>query len=225
MSTVTQAANIRSCRVLERAGAHLTEEFSYQEVLLRKYTFARSMFGNVIKEKLMRYVSSGTRLFEARVEWGNMPLQITYYLGNEPPPVEYVSSVRAIVFRNRSVLVVKQANGHLYILPGGRVEKGESLKETLQREMLEETGWTVSDKKLLGFMHLHHLGVKPENYKYPYPDFLWPIYLAEAGEFSADAKIPDEWVSESEFRPVEEVKKLPLDKSELLLLDAALKLR
>jgi 8-oxo-dGTP pyrophosphatase MutT (NUDIX family) len=109
--------------------------------------------------------------------------------------------------------------------PGGRVEKDESPEETLRRELLEETGWTMSDKKLLGFMHLHHLGAIPPNYKYPYPDFLWPIYLAEAGEFSADAKIPDEWVSESEFLPVEEVIKLPLDKGEFLLLDAAFKLR
>ena len=104
------------------------------------------------------------------------------------------------------------------------MEKGESLLETLRREILEETGWTVLSTELLGFMHFHHLGDKPRNYKYPYPDFLWPIYLAEAGDFIAEAKVPDKWVFESGFQPVNAVRKLPLDEAELLLLEAALKL-
>jgi 8-oxo-dGTP pyrophosphatase MutT (NUDIX family) len=178
-----------------------------------------------MQEELTRFLATGTWLSEESVAMGTLPLRITLYLGNEPPPLKYVSSVRAIVFRNCSVLVVRQASGHMYIIPGGRVEKGESLPETLRREILEETGWTLFGIKLLGFMHLHHLGAKPQNYEYPYPDFLWPIYLAEAKDFVAEAKVPDKWVFESDFRPIEEVRKLPLEKGELLLLEAALILR
>jgi len=180
-----------------------------------------------MKEELIRFLATGTLICSASAEWGGgtLPLEITCYLGNKPPPLKYVSSVRAIVFRNSSVLVVRQANGHMYILPGGRREKGENLLKTLRREILEETGWTLLSTELLGFMHLHHLGDKPRNYEYPYPDFLWPVYLAEAGNFIAEAKIPDKWVFESGFQPVDEVRKLPLDEFELLLLDAALKLR
>ena len=226
VSAVTQVANLQSCRLLERLGAHVSTEFTYRGALVRQYTFSRSMFGNIIKERLIRFVSTGTRLCEESVSWGGtLPLRITYYLSDELPPFEYVSSVRAMVFRNQSVLVLKGTNGHMHLLPGGRVEKGESMLETLRREILEETGWTVFGTKLLGFMHLHHLGAKPQNYEYPYPDFLWPIYLAEAREFVAATKIPDERMFESEFRSVEEVRKLPLDKCDLILLDAALKLR
>lgn len=180
-----------------------------------------------MEEELTRFLATGTHLCSGLAEWGNgtLPLQITCYLGNEPPPLKYVSSVRAIVFRNQSVLVVRQANGHLYILPGGRVEKGESLSKALRREILEETGWTLFGTKLLGFIHLHHLGAKPENYEYPYPDFLWPIYIAEARDFVAEAIAPDEYVYDSDFRPVEEVRNLPILKNELLLLEAALQLR
>jgi 8-oxo-dGTP pyrophosphatase MutT (NUDIX family) len=180
-----------------------------------------------VQDQLTCFLATGTRLFEESVTWGNgaLPLRITYYLGNEPPPLEYVSSVRAIVFRNRSVLVVKQTNGHVYILPGGRVEKGENLPEALRREILEETGWTLSGTNLLGFMHLHHLGAKPQNYEYPYPDFLWPIYCADAKDFVPEAKVPDEYVFESDFRPVDEVMKLTLVKGQLALLEVALRVR
>ena len=223
MSAVTQVANIRSWRLLERSGAHLVEEFSYRDILLRKYTFARSMFGNVIKEKLMRYVSSGTRLFEARIEWGNMPLQVTYYLGNEPTPGG-ICVVRASYRLPEPFCTGRETGKWARIYPARRTGgKGRESEETLRREMLEETGWTMSHKKLLGFMHLHHLGAKPENYKYPYPDFLWPIYLAEAGEFSADAKIRMSGCLNLNSGLLK--KKAPLDKGELLLLDAALKQR
>jgi 8-oxo-dGTP pyrophosphatase MutT (NUDIX family) len=180
-----------------------------------------------MEEELIRFLATGTLICSSSAEWGNgtLPLEIKCYLGNEPPPLKYVSSVRAIVFQNHSVLVVKQANGQMYILPGGRREKGESLLETLRREILEETGWTLLSTELLGFMHLHHLGDKPRNYEYPYPDFLWPVYFAEAGDFIAEAKVPDKWVFESGFQSVNEVKKLPVEEFELLLLDAALKLR
>ncbi|MEK7353296.1 MAG: NUDIX domain-containing protein [Chloroflexota bacterium] len=180
-----------------------------------------------MQKDLSDFLAGGTRLCEETVVWGNgtLPLQITYYLGNKLPPVKYVSSVRAIVFRERSVLVITQENGQMYILPGGRVEKGELPLETLKREILEETGWTLLKTDLLGFMHFYHLGAKPEHYAYPYPDFLWLTYLAEAKNFNARAIIPDDYGFKSSFQPIEEVTKLPLREGELLLLDAALKLR
>jgi 8-oxo-dGTP pyrophosphatase MutT (NUDIX family) len=180
-----------------------------------------------MKEELTRFLATGKRLCSESVEWGNgtLPLQITYYLGHEPPPLKYVSSVRAIIFRNHSTLVLRQADGHSYILPGGRVEKSEGLEEALRREILEETGWTLCRMELLGFMHLHHLGAKPQNYEYPFPDFIWPVYLAEAGDFVVNARIPDEWVYESEFKSLEEVRKVPIYKGELLLLEAAVLIR
>ncbi len=180
-----------------------------------------------MRDDLSSFLATGTQLYEGPVTWGDgtLPLQITYYLGDNQPPVKYVSSVRAIVFQERTALVVIDHEGQRYILPGGRVEKGESPLEALNREVLEETGWTLLNIESLGFMHFHHLGPEPKGYKYPYPDFVWPIYVAEANDFRAEAIQPDDYVSSSYFSPVKEVAKLPLGEGPLLLFDAALKLR
>ena len=58
---------------------------------------------------LSDFIMSGKRLAEEAVTWGDaLHLRITYYLLDaEHPPSQYVSSVRAIVFRRDSVLVVR----------------------------------------------------------------------------------------------------------------------
>ena len=176
---------------------------------------------------LEQYLSTGTKLGSIDVMWGEgtMPVKITTYLSDAMAPEQYISSARSIVVKDNSVLVVSQENGHHYILPGGRLEPGESPLDALHREILEETGWTISDLKHIGFMHLHYLFSKPDGFKYPYPDSIWSIFISEALEYKSEMIIPDDWVDDSEFRDIIEVKQLPLDKGELLLLDQALKIR
>ena len=134
--------------------------------------------------ELKKFLNSSTPLVEASTSWGDMlPLHITYYLSSELPPSIFVSSVRSIVFQADSVLVVRDAENHFHITPGGRRQKNETLEETLHREVLEETGWTLSEISLLGFMHFHLLAAKPTGYPYPYPDFLMLIYIAQADKY------------------------------------------
>ncbi len=173
------------------------------------------------------FVRSGVLLFQDSVAWddGTMPLNVSYYLGTETAPVELVSSVRAIVFRGDEVLVVSQKNGGVYILPGGRVEEGERPLDTLKREVIEETGWTLKLPRLLGWLHIHHLGPMPPGYRYPYPDFIWPIYIAEAHRYVPTAIVPDDYVSESSFHNINEVRTMPINRGELLLLEAAIESR
>jgi len=180
-----------------------------------------------MEEQLYNFLTTGTYLCSESVTWGNgtIPLQSKYYLSNKQPPLKYVSSVRAIVFRENSVLVITSRQGQLYILPGGRVETGELPLETLKREVLEETGWSLRTTVLLGFMHFKHLGPKPDNYEYPYPDFIWPIYIGEANSYTPEAILPDDWVKQSHFQLIREVQNLPIREGEILLLDAASKLR
>lgn len=54
-------------------------------------------------------------------------------------------AVRALIQRNGKILVIvnTDTNGVFYILPGGRQELFESLKETLAREVNEEVGAEV----------------------------------------------------------------------------------
>ena len=186
-------------------------------------------------KQLDRYLSSGTELVQEHFTWdlgllipgrkGTLPVKVTTYLYDILAPERYVSSVRSIVFKDDSILVISQDNGEYYILPGGRLESGETPLDTLNREILEETGWTIVNPDHIGFMHFHHLGEKPADYRYPFPDFIWPIYISEAVEYKSEMKIYDRWVSGSEFHDIIEVRKLPLTQRELLLLDEALKVR
>ena len=53
------------------------------------------------------------------------------------------------------------------------------------REVLEETGWTIRDARLLGLAHFQHLTPKPVAYRYPYPNFLHLVYVANADRYDA----------------------------------------
>lgn len=175
--------------------------------------------------ELADFLASGKQFAEESITWGNMPLRLTYHLATAQPPVQYVSSVRAIVFRNDDVLVVRGDRGQFYILPGGRKEKNELPEETLRREVLEETGWTLKELSILGFMHFHHLGPEPVNYPYPYPDFLWLIYIAQADNYIPEVILADKYVRGVRFCTIEELPRLDFEKGALAFLDDAIKLR
>jgi 8-oxo-dGTP diphosphatase len=61
--------------------------------------------------------------------------------------------VHAIVERGRALLLVKRAarlsEGGKWGLPGGFLDRGESLREGIRRELREETGWDGRVERLL----------------------------------------------------------------------------
>ena len=65
-----------------------------------------------------------------------------------------ISSVLAIILNNNDeVLFVRQKTGPLkgwWLLPGGHVKFGETLRDAVVREVEEETGLLVKVSKLLG---------------------------------------------------------------------------
>ncbi len=63
-------------------------------------------------------------------------------------------AVSAAIVRGGKVLVVRRARNpalHLFTLPGGAVEAGETLRQAVIREVLEETALTVEPVALAGF--------------------------------------------------------------------------
>lgn len=82
------------------------------------------------------------------VMWGgNTQLEVSSWVHPDPPPLALVTSIRALVVADEGVAVLHNANGS-HILPGGRREPGESVGETLRREILEETGFLFLDAAL-----------------------------------------------------------------------------
>ena len=148
-------------------------------------------------------------------------LEISAAIGAEPPPLAYVTSVRCVVIRQGQVLVVQDPESY-HILPGGRREPGETLAQTLRREVLEETGWTLGALRPLGFIHFHHLTPRPADYPYPYPDFFQIVYLAEAVDYVPSAVQPGDYELGSAFYPPAAAAALGLSEGERLFLTTAL---
>src|SRR5919204_4236501 len=173
-----------------------------------------------LEELLARH----TPVDEGEAEWpGGVRLRIRGYLTDETPPLDYVSSVRAVVLRGDEVLVFHDRGGRPHLLPGGRREGGEPVEATLRREVREETGWEIAALRPLGFIHFRHLTPMPPGYGHAYPDFLQLVYAAEAAHHTPDAPIVDEWVVASALRPIDEARRLGIERGELLFLEAALR--
>ena len=176
---------------------------------------------------LASYLARHTPVAETEVAWrdGAVRLRVTSYLSEELPPLEHISSVRCIVFRGDSVLVVREGDS-AHVVPGGRREAGETLRQTLARELLEETGWTVERPRLAGVVRLRHLGPRPPDIPTAsplYPDFLWVIYAAEADEHRPEALLPGSPEGVASFVPLAEVDALGLGPESRIFLEHALR--
>ena len=153
-----------------------------------------------------------------------LPLRVAGYLGDDMPPLEYVTSARTVVFRDDEVLVMRNLD-EAHVLPGGQRERDEALLETVRREVLEEAGWSLDVEGVLGFIHLRHLGQKPPGFPYLYPDFTQVVYLSEAVHHEPDAMMSDGYEVEARFHPVSEARRLNLTLAGKLFLDAAVQLK
>jgi ADP-ribose pyrophosphatase YjhB (NUDIX family) len=158
---------------------------------------------------------------DEQTEWPLGRLRVRTYLTSTLPPLDLVTSVRALVRKGDQILVVRDPVS-VHILPGGRREPGETLMQTLEREVLEETGWTMRDARLLGLAHFQHLAPKPAEYRYPYPDFLHLVYVATADHYDAAQREADAYELEAGFQPLSAVATLPISQGERVLLQAAL---
>ena len=180
-----------------------------------------------VTPEIADFLTELTPVAEGTAVWGDgtLPLSISGYVSAESPPQQYVSSVRCVLFRESEVLVFKDKTDSVHLLPGGRCEPGETFEQTLHREIVEETGWTIQNPALLGFVHFHHENPAPPDYAYPHPDFLQLVFQAEAAEQKATKEPQDEWVVDSQFRALAEVETLPVSSLDLAFLQAALKER
>lgn len=81
-----------------------------------------------------------------------------------------------------------------YTLPGGHVEKDESIVDAVVREMQEETGLTVQNPRLCGIK------------QFPIEGGRYIVFLYEADEFEGEIISSDEgqmhWVSKDELQSV-----------------------
>ena len=153
------------------------------------------------------------------LDWhgGEIKLVASAYVTHELPPPDYITSVRSLVFHDDSVLLMRNRDG-ARVLPGGRLEAGETLLDALHREIREEAGVQIRDIHRLGFVHLRHRTQKPPQYAYPYPDFFWVVFRSHSHSNCAVPQKPDEYQISAEFVPLASLGSLrlrPLDQAYL----------
>ncbi len=78
-------------------------------------------------------------------------------------------TVRAILKNDRGLYAVMYAGKfHLYSLPGGGIEDGETKTEALEREIMEETGCSCDEMEELGYVYENRAHCDYTQYSYYY---------------------------------------------------------
>lgn len=74
--------------------------------------------------------------------------------------IEEISSGGVVIFGN-TILLLKKFNGD-WVLPKGRIEKNETVKEAALREVLEESGVKAEIIKYIGMAHYKYKNLKED---------------------------------------------------------------
>ena len=139
-----------------------------------------------------------------------LPLEIQSFVSSHLPDMSYVTSVRGILLRDHEVLLLANGDGIQHVIPGGRIDPGESALETLKREIGEETGWTFVQPEMLGVMYLRHLAPCPPGYPYPHPEFLQVVYTLRAETCKPESKLDNDYEQAIRFVSIDEALALPI---------------
>lgn len=153
---------------------------------------------------LTTYVTAHIAESEEVVSWPPSQLRLRSYITTLLPPDDLIVSVRAVIRIQEAALLVRNSDEQ-HILPGGRREANETFEDTVKREVLEESGWSVIIKQLLGVRHFRHLTPRPPKYVYPYPDFFQLVYLAQPLHYRANYRQEGEYEENAQFVAREEL--------------------
>ena len=121
------------------------------------------------------------------------------------PDARVEAAVGAVVRRGSDILLIRRGRGPgrgRWSLPGGRVDFGETLREAVAREVLEETGVEVTVGRFLGWVE--RMGDRPAPYHYVILDFAADVLQPDVSPCPGDDAAEAAWV------PLADIGKLPL---------------
>ncbi|WP_397419610.1 NUDIX hydrolase [Phenylobacterium sp.] len=141
---------------------------------------------NDLAETFAASLADLTPIAERTGNYIHAPVVARTYISDRALPAALVRSARAVVFRRRAVVVVREGDGYRHIAPGGRLESGETVEDAVRREVLEECGWRLGALRPLGFEHVRHVNKPPPGF--PAAGFINPILVAEGLSFHRFAR-------------------------------------
>jgi len=141
------------------------------------------------------FVSSEQAIWEP----GKVGFEIRAAFTQSLPPISTVTSVRCVLIQSDNIMTVTDPE-RIHVLPGGRIEEGESYMETLRREIGEETGYTIANSRMIGILLFKHLFSIPESWNPKhYPYFVNLVFCADAIDYDASLLEDDGYEIESNF--------------------------
>lgn len=90
--------------------------------------------------------------------WNERRSIVTWHDASFLPPRALITQVSGICFTDDGLVVLVSVNGEDWSLPGGRTEEGETVQETLIREVREEACASVVSLAYLGAQEVRDLG-------------------------------------------------------------------
>ena len=110
-------------------------------------------------------------------------------------------AVRCYLIKDNEVVVIKYKKGNkkegYYDIPGGKIEEGETPKQTAIREMKEETGIEIQNLKYKGIMTIEY----PDR-MFIFDTFISKEYEGEPQEFEENTS---EWIDIDELLKKEKI--------------------
>lgn len=100
------------------------------------------------KQRYEKVLVSSTHLYRI-LDQNNIHNILTDFIDNSDQ-FSPLLGAEAAVFHKNKLLLIKRHDDGLWAVPGGRVDKGETLKEAALRELKEETGIDGTIVRLLG---------------------------------------------------------------------------
>ena len=173
-------------------------------------------------EYLGEFLSPLTAFAEETRIWAPLgTMRITCYLTDNMPPRKYVSSARAVVIDRDRVLLVQDPD-ESHIIPGGRLEPGETIEDAMRREVIEESGWSLAFCKPIGVLHFTHISTMSEG-QTVLPDFLQVVYAGIPDEYHPELMEADGYEIGTEFVSIDQVRQMDLGSGQLMFLETAVK--
>lgn len=137
-----------------------------QAIAQNGLTYSENPF-DIERFKQVRAIAAEIMATYSNVEHNDVLDLFTRELGYATPKVD----VRGAVFRDNTILLVKERSDGLWTLPGGWADVGDSPSEVVVREVFEESGYQTRATKVLAVYDRDRQGHPP------FPFYIYKIFF------------------------------------------------